>query len=67
MASTHQQQLQHQRLINNTDSPDNNYYDNARRQQLMQYACGTILTCLIDKAFQGMSPQQFGWLKHPRA
>ena len=38
-----------------------------QRQQLMQYACGTILTCLNDKAFQGMSPQQFGWLKHPRA
>ena len=37
------------------------------RQQLMQYACGTILTRLNDKAFKGMSPQQFGWLKHPRA
>jgi len=25
------------------DSTSNNNYDNARRQQLMQYACGTIL------------------------
>jgi len=61
----------------NTINSTINYYDSDdsptttstmhQRQQLMQYACGTILTRLNDKAFQGMNPQQFGWLKHPRA
>jgi len=57
----HHHQLRHQRLN--------------QRQQLRQYTTTTTnaicmwyqLTRLNDKAFQGMSPQQFGWLKHPRA
>jgi len=57
----HHHQLRHQRLN--------------QQQQLRQCTTTTTnaicmcyhLTRLNDKAFQGMSPQQFGWLKHPRA
>ena len=66
------QQQQH-----SINSPDDNDYATTQRQQQQCNNAPTTTTNAIcmwyhftrlnDKAFQGMSPQQFEWLKHSRA
>jgi len=78
----HQLQWIYNNIINGintpttTSTPTTRQQQRLTRQQLLRQCTTTTtnaicmwyhFTRLNGKAFQGMSPQQFGWLKHPRA
>jgi len=52
---------------NTNDSTINDDYDNAPTTTTNAICMWYHFTRLNDNAFQGMSPQQFEWLKHSRA